>query len=50
LMLHFSVQFRAQQKHDRRNPEPCHESDSRSERAIRFIELAEIGCIPGEQN
>src|SRR5712672_874418 len=47
LVLGFGVQLGPDQHHDDREPDPGHEADDRAERAVGFIETAEIGGVPG---
>src|SRR5207248_9828931 len=50
LMLHFRVDLRPDQDHDRGNPEPGHKADDRAERAVGFVVVPEIRRVPREQS
>src|SRR3954453_16800287 len=48
LMLHLRIDLSAQEDDNGGNPQPSHEADDRPKRTVRFVELAEVRCVPGE--
>jgi hypothetical protein len=45
-MLYFRIELGAYQYDNYRKPHPRHEPDDGAERAIGFIKVPKIGCIP----
>src|SRR3954471_528828 len=50
LMLHLGIDLGPEQDDNGRDPWPGHEADDGSERAIGFIEFAEVGRVEGERS